>query len=588
MHLSQGICWALIALVISAGDLSADDKEIEQLIDQLVNVSEPGFGYSEYITGSQFLPYEETGHITMLILLREARPARSDVLRKIVERGVEAVPALLKHIGDNREIKMKPVGGCEFKDEYDFNRRTRKTAPQGVNRDDPSHMHPHAVTVGDLCFVALGQMVNRNFSAIRYQPTQIVVVSSPTHSETLRKGILEDWSGLTKEQHKNLLIDDFVNPDSEYRRIGAYLRLAYYYPEAVEPLVLKQLAEPRYDFGEVHGFIYEKLYRTKDAAERKALFDALIAKRGEVTRQAILLHLFRDLPTQESDEQGGLFPPLKEKYDARACLVELYGYPQEVKSKDRPPLFPVSDLTQASFIEALTHDQSRGVGNAVQKLFLEVHLDSAMGPACLTCLASRGYGPFLVEQLNKIDVADPNENPLHREYIEAVAKSRAPEVQGKLLEIVKTTANYDYFMAALAAIDRPNDQLTLERARDLLAKLPEDTSQGLGLLQMIGERFPDEARSIYKSFLATGSVSRAATMCCVLWYNNPMSVEVLAPLLDDKRLVPGFSDSTRVCDRAAQAISNTSEKIRFDSEWSTEKKDQQIEKLKQYCRERTK
>src|SRR5262249_6182715 len=131
------------------------------------------------------------------------------------------------------------------------------------------------------------------------------------------------------------------------------LRLGYYYREALEPLVLKQLAEPLYDVFEVEAFVRQKLYRAKDAKERKKLFDTFVAKRGEVARQGILLELFEDLHTQEADERGSLSPRLEEKYAARACLVELYGYPKEVKSQDRPFLLPTDSAMQARFIDAI-------------------------------------------------------------------------------------------------------------------------------------------------------------------------------------------------------------------------------------------
>ncbi len=59
--------------------------------------------------------------------------------------------------------------------------------------------------------------------------------------------IKKEWGQLSPNQHKESLVRDFLEPDSEYRRIGAYVRLGYYFPKELEPLVLKQLAEPRYD-----------------------------------------------------------------------------------------------------------------------------------------------------------------------------------------------------------------------------------------------------------------------------------------------------------------------------------------------------
>lgn len=588
----RGIGWTFFVLMIQPGTTLA--QETEQLIDQLLNVSEPGFGYSVYFAGGEFLPYEGTGQMGTLVL-GVSRATRSEVLRKIVAKGADAVPALLKHIDDSRALKMKPVSGMmwmDFSDEYDFNRRTCKKPPKGVNRhtfgsgkDQP---RDHAITVGDLCFVALGQIVNRNFSATRYQPTGGLIVSSPTYSKALRDVIIQDWNALTRQTHKELLIDDFTNPDYEGRRTGAYLRLACYYPDAVESLVLKQLAEPVYDLLAVDNFARETLYRIKDAAERKRRFEAFVEKHGQATRQGLLLEVFHHLDTQQADEEGRLHPALKEKYDARACLVELYGYPKTVKTSDCPYLLPTDKFAQARLIKTLTYDTSQKVGDAVRRIFQEHPDDDNYAPACLYSLASRGYGSFLVDQLDKINVADPKGSALHLSYIAAVNQSREADVRKKLVEIVETTTNDDYFMAALPATDRSNDALILKRARELLAALPSDTDRGESILKMIGQRFPEQAKSVYRSFLATNSARRAETMCVVLWYGNPMAVEILAPMLDDKRPVPGFSRSMRVCDRAATAISQASEKIRFDSDWAEEEKDHVIEKLKQYCREKVK
>ena len=398
----KGIACTFVVLVLHSGSVMAQDNEIEQLIDLLPTVSEPGFGYSVYFSGGEFLPFEGTGQMGTLVL-GVSRATRSEALCKIVAKGADAVPVLLKHIGDTRTIKMKPVRGMmwmDFPDEYDFNYRTRKIPPKGVNRDSlvsgKDQPSEHAITVGDICFVALGQIVNRHFSATRYQPTGGLIVNSPTYSKALCEVILQDWSGLTRQRHKDLLIEDFTNPDHEERRIGAYLRLACYYPDTVEPLVLKQLAEPIYDSIAGSTFIRETLYRIKDSADRKRRLEAFVAKHGEVARQGLLLDLFEDLDMQQSDEEKRLYPPLKEKYEARACLVELYAYPKTVKSSDCPRILPTSKFAQVRFIGALTHDQSQKVGDAVRRIFLEHPDDDDYAPACLVSLASRGYETFLV------------------------------------------------------------------------------------------------------------------------------------------------------------------------------------------------
>lgn len=553
--------------------------DIESLIAKLADVSEPGFGYSVSFSGSEFLPYNDTAQMSTLII-GAARSTQSDILREIVKFGAAAVPHLLKHIDDERPTKIPPVSGMmwmSFPDEYDFNRRTRTTRPQGVNRDDfgSDRKHPdrHTITVGDMCFVALGQIVNRRFSATRYQPTGGLVINSPTYSASLRKAILKDWETLTVESHKRLLIEDFQKPDYTDRQTGAYLRLSFYYPETVEDLVVNELAKPTFDVFVIADFCRNSLYAIEPQAERKAAYDEFLQRHGDAFAPGVQQQLFDDL---DSESRFGSRP--------RQLLVQLFRLPGSVKPADRPASDVVSDSDRARLIGTLTHDDSRKVGDVVKALFLKNSKDDYFAPECLRCLASRGYEDFLLEQLEKIDPAVGEAQSLHSEYIKAVSHSKSAPVRAKLLELLTKSANEAYFMAALPAIDRSHDKQVLESARKLLDGLPTDAKDGEEVLQMIGERFPDDAKQVYRTFLATGSAIRAKTMCYVLWDRNQLSMELLAPLLDDKRELSGFSVPMRVCDRAAQAISHSANDIPFNSGWSTKRKDEQIEVLKQFCK----
>src|SRR5207247_3845595 len=122
-------------------------------------------------------------------------------------------------------------------------------------------------------------------------------------------------------------------------------------------------------------------------------------------------------------------------FRSRACLVELFGYPKGVKSKDRPYVSAVNKTEQARFIETLVHDKSRKIGEVVKTLFLENASDDYFAPACLRCLANRGYADFLLQQLAKIDPAVPGGNHLHVKYIEAISTSKEPNVRARLFEI---------------------------------------------------------------------------------------------------------------------------------------------------------
>ncbi|MEM9409989.1 MAG: hypothetical protein AAGA30_02680, partial [Planctomycetota bacterium] len=332
----------MLTFVATIGFTNAKDDDIEKLIDKLIEVSEPGFGYSGYFSGSDFLPYQDTEQMGTLVLGATHR-ARSDVLRQIVARGVDAVPALLEHIGDNRKIKMKALSGMmwmDFADEYDFNRLTRKQPPEGVNRhfgDDEKHPESHSVTVGDLCFVALGQIVNRNFSATRYQPTGGLVVNSPTYSKRLRAVILKDWKDLSVEKHKRLLIEDFKRADYEDRRKGAYLRLAFYYPDTVESLVLAELESPTFDVFKIEELCREKLYKTSEQPKRQEIYDEFIEKNGQSYAVGVESQLFDDLNTLEAHEENRISPPLSRfSTQPRELLIQLFSKPNDVRSSDRP------------------------------------------------------------------------------------------------------------------------------------------------------------------------------------------------------------------------------------------------------------
>jgi hypothetical protein len=149
---------AVILLAIAASALGdeAQTKRIDDLIARLADTSEIGYGYSAQFSGSQFLPYAGAEQVQTLVLGSQP-PARSRILEAIVREGAPAVPSLLKHLDDRRLTKIRPIKAMfwmSFGNEYDFNRRTRKDAPLGVNLETQPERTTHTITVGDLCFVA--------------------------------------------------------------------------------------------------------------------------------------------------------------------------------------------------------------------------------------------------------------------------------------------------------------------------------------------------------------------------------------------------------------------------------------------------
>jgi hypothetical protein len=347
---------------------------VRALIQQLADVSEEGLGYSSAYAGTDFLPYADAGQTGMLLLQRPP-PAPSTVLRSLVSIGAPAVTGLVGCLADERLTRVAPVRALEwmeFADEMDFNARTEAAPPPTVNRNDSTaEPAPYRVTVGDLCFVALGQVLNRAWSAVRYQPSGGIVISSPSRSAALRSAVEQALRGLASSRHRDQLVRDFREPDHEGRREGAALRLAFYYPEALDDPAVELLERPTFDVFAVERFAHKTLYREQDRARRRVLFDRFVHDRGAAGRAGLLELLFRDLDTVEADEEHRLTPPLTEfRSQPREALVDLYGLPPDVRAKSRPwsEYASTSELTRT--VEQLGHARSARIDAAVRALML--------------------------------------------------------------------------------------------------------------------------------------------------------------------------------------------------------------------------
>jgi hypothetical protein len=112
----------------------------------------------------------------------------------------------------------------------------------------------YTAKVGDVCFLALDQIVGRPCEAIRYQPTAIIVINSPVHHLKLRERVRAIWSSKDprKKLFDSLLLDystEAVFNDRSLdgwgeggnRKIEASMRLLYYFPEEAAPLISARL-----------------------------------------------------------------------------------------------------------------------------------------------------------------------------------------------------------------------------------------------------------------------------------------------------------------------------------------------------------
>ncbi|APR75103.1 Hypothetical protein A7982_00449 [Minicystis rosea] len=370
-------------------------RRARAIIDTLASVKAQGLGYSAAYTGSEFLPYPKSGHAGMM-LLQQAPPEPSSALGELVALGAGAVPALVACLAEARPTEIEPVRALQwmsYDDEYDFNRRTEAAPPGTVNLTNasPAAPTPYRVLVGDLCFVALGQILNRHFNAVRYQPSGGLVVSSPVRSTALRSVVVERLARFDREAHRAALMRDFREPDFEDRREGAALRLSYYYPAALEEVVPELLPRPTYDVFAVSRFAREELYAARDAAERRALFDRFLREHGPAGKTGLERQLFEDLSMLEANEQGRLSPKLTAYgTQPRELLIALYGFPSSVRASDKPYPQHLEHLELARLIRTLRYDRSTRIDDAVLQVMTTTR-NGELALACMPRLAAHGH-----------------------------------------------------------------------------------------------------------------------------------------------------------------------------------------------------
>lgn len=208
----------------------------EELIDGLQDEATEGLGTHSTAWADGFIASTE-GPRFRGGMLGTAKPVVSLVMKELVSRGVTAMPELLDHLTDRRlthlVIKLPHdfIGAMWHSDEYDPRHPDKK--PSRVNTRDDNlkgryvRGEGYRIRVGDLCYVAIGQIVNRRLNVVRYQPTACVVVNSPVETPTLAAAVRKDWSGLTADEHERSLMQDAQDSTTVE---GAFMRLRFYYP----------------------------------------------------------------------------------------------------------------------------------------------------------------------------------------------------------------------------------------------------------------------------------------------------------------------------------------------------------------------
>jgi len=405
---------ALVGLFSIAFPARADDpkKPVDpaiELIDQLEKLGTQDTGYSGSVSGTSFLPLGYS-RASVLLLSPTSPSGKSDAMLSLVKLGAKAVPALVDHLGDDRKTKItiRSMLGGLFGLGQDEGEKAEDEEAKGEERT-----MQYTLRVGDLCYVALGQIVNRNYTAVRYVPSAMVSVTSIPHSKKIRADLKKQWGGLTEKQHLESLAKDLNSKkakggDDEETRVGASLRLAYYFPKEYEPLAIQQIKRPTRNFIETLQYLEgEKLDRalrdllatTTDLEVSFALVDRLAGRGYDSDIEAFIPRMIKTTSAQD----GQYVEKFKEKlgFTRLHIAVELSSqYLIESALKMKLDVDARSkDGRTALHIAATDYDD--GTVDLLLKSKANANLKDDQGRTPMECAAMKGHSD-LVRQFAKV------------------------------------------------------------------------------------------------------------------------------------------------------------------------------------------
>jgi hypothetical protein len=202
-------------------------------------------GFAPIVPSEQFRTVSDEDHVLK----------KNAAFTSLVQLGPKAMPFLLESLDDNSPTKL--VIGLDWgmwngHEIYGnpFNLREAAVLPRlGAAPDffdEPGlDAERYRVKVGDICFMAIGQITNRPYNAARFLQYG-VVINSPVQDKELAADVRAIW-GRTDYRRKLLesLLTDFDGrgPSEHALDLGAATRLAYYFPELTEDAILHRLKD---------------------------------------------------------------------------------------------------------------------------------------------------------------------------------------------------------------------------------------------------------------------------------------------------------------------------------------------------------
>ena len=241
----------------------------------------------------------------------------------------------------------------------------------------------YTLQVGDLCYLVIGQIVNRNLSvdgvhtftnsieisdgavsrAAQHAETEesigpptALLINSPVQARSLAEAVRRDWSGVTANDHEKRLEDDLVNFNSVYSP-AALKRLLYYYPAEGRRVFLRYLSLPLFRNVMIVSDIERDLYEQSEPSQwHKTLKAAQTANGDDVG----------DRLAQDLSRVSEIPPRPGSKSHARQILQTLFsGF-----DPDQPTEPKHADLIEQNhLIESVRGFKDLNLDGAIQDCF---------------------------------------------------------------------------------------------------------------------------------------------------------------------------------------------------------------------------
>ena len=510
-HLTGGLWMA--CLVASPLSAAADPAA---LIESLTAAETFETGVSPTHSGSNFPPVDGQSTWGVATLGHNTPHQPNKALRDLVAMGPAALPLLLKHLDDDRPSRIEVTheggfGGMWHAAEVpalhpEEQERLKAILPSedhfgGLDQG----IHRHQVTVGDLCFVAIGMITNRAYNTVRYQPTNCIVVNSPTAVPEIAAAVRGLWPGNPSaamlERH---LRRDFESGNPRYQA-GAALRWLYYFPEAALPRLVAALKDSPEDSPLIRALSWHRdpelsalirsiamtardsnvveaalpAFRSKADADRESdlmvLIDRWKLDRDDPYRGAlegVLIRLLSDHPARAAEV---IRHALEHADDpARLALLDAAGAakPDPSAVRELAPLLDIRRAGRGSYlIEGPGVLESPGAGDYLELRVCDlawVVISRALGDADAVCTGRRGDMDERIAGLRRHLRQHP-ENPAYPD--EWILRRKAERAE-RAEQVKRMLAEADAADGAMAwVLKLENDQLPAERWFEALGGL---------------------------------------------------------------------------------------------------------------------